>query len=314
MEDFRRLALDSALAELIPALAARGVRPLLIKGPAFASWLYGDPRERPYGDIDLLVAPDQYEAARRALADLGFQHSANGLRSGEAVDHHEEWIRPGSLPVVIELHRTLRMLTVPPLRVWDRLSAGARAIEVAGASVDVPSEAACALIVGLHAAQHGSAETRPMRDLRNAVEQLDIRTWQAAASLAREFGAETTFAAGLRLEGVGRAVCDALALPDTAPSRHIRLRTVTASQTALSIERLVAAEGAGARLRLLARELAPSPAFMRGYSFLARQGRWGLLLAYLWRPLRLAGKLPSGLRAWSQAGSQTDHSNGGTNV
>ena len=42
---------------------------MLIKGPVFARWLYDDPAERPYRDLDLLVAPDRVDAARRTLAE-----------------------------------------------------------------------------------------------------------------------------------------------------------------------------------------------------------------------------------------------------
>jgi hypothetical protein len=39
---------------------------------------------------------------------------------------------------------------------------------------------------------------------------------------------------------------------------------------------------------------------MRVWQPLARRGWWGLVVAYLWRPLWLAAKLPRGLRAWLQ--------------
>jgi hypothetical protein len=60
----RTLALDLAAGELIRALAAAGIDCLLLKGPAMAHRLYLDaPGCRNYGDIDLLVAPWQFDAA-----------------------------------------------------------------------------------------------------------------------------------------------------------------------------------------------------------------------------------------------------------
>ena len=72
---FRRLTLDSALAEILRRFDVHGVRSLLLKGAAFASWLYDDPRERPYGDVDLLIRPDQFDLAKGVLAELNFELS-----------------------------------------------------------------------------------------------------------------------------------------------------------------------------------------------------------------------------------------------
>ena len=50
------LAIDAVTAQVVTALRANGIRPLLLKGPSIAGWLYGDGAARPYGDSDLLVA------------------------------------------------------------------------------------------------------------------------------------------------------------------------------------------------------------------------------------------------------------------
>jgi hypothetical protein len=301
VQDFRRLALDSALGDVIRALAARGARPLLIKGPAFASWLYDDPRERPYGDIDLLVAPERFAAAENVLSELGFESWASRTRPSERSAHHEEWIRPGTLPVAVELHHTLRLLPASPPLVWQRLTEGARTIQVGGTAVAVPSEPASALIVALHAAQHADRQSKSARDLRHALERVDMETWRAAASLADQLGASTAFAAGLRLAPEGRNVCRRLDLGE-GTSRDVELRA-TASPTAIGIEQLMTTRGAGARLRLISQKLIPSLAIMRASSPLTRQGRLGLARAYLRRPFQMAGNLPRGIRAWRQAAS-----------
>ena len=43
------IGLEATLAEVAAAMHERGVRPLPIKAPAVAAWLYDDPSERPYG-------------------------------------------------------------------------------------------------------------------------------------------------------------------------------------------------------------------------------------------------------------------------
>jgi len=44
-------------------------------------------------------------------------------------------------------------------------------------------------------------------------------------------------------------------------------------------------------------EVVPSAAFMRMTSQLARKGRLGLILTYLWRPMSLVGRTPRALLA-----------------
>lgn len=300
---FRRLSLESALAEITLHLRERDVRPLLLKGPAFARWLYADPRERTYRDLDLLVGPDSFDAAMRGLAELKYEPPAVALRANERAAHHEQLVRPGApgtFPVLVELHRTLRLLPASPSLVWQRMSEGVQTIEVAGATVDVPSQPVSALIVSLHAAQHGAGEPKVMCDLTLALDRVDVETWREASALAWELGAGPAFAVGLRLHPTGREVAERLGLDDATP-RALRLLAATPPGAAVSVERLVSTHGVGARLRLIASELVPSRDFMRDSSPRARRGALGLIGAYVRRPFQLATKLPLGLRAWLHA-------------
>jgi Uncharacterised nucleotidyltransferase len=223
---FRRLALDSALAEILRAFEVDGVQSLLLKGAAFARWLYDDPRERPYGDVDLLIRPDQFDVATGLLAELSFELSEPhaSVRFSPAVRieraaYHERWVRSGTLPVEVELHHTLGLVSsqmshpgASPALVWERLTEGVRVIEVGGAHVNVPSPAVSVLIVALHAAFHegshwptpGGAPPPPMRDLHQAIARVDLPTWRAAATLAGELGAGAAFTTGMRLDPAGR--------------------------------------------------------------------------------------------------------------
>ena len=85
---FRRLTLESALVEITQLFEQRGIRPLLLKGPAFAQWLYDEPRERTYGDLDLLVDPDQFDEAVRVLVELDFELLSANMRSNERHGFH----------------------------------------------------------------------------------------------------------------------------------------------------------------------------------------------------------------------------------
>jgi Uncharacterised nucleotidyltransferase len=303
----RELALDCALAELVSELDRRAVPSLLLKGPVLARWLYEDVTERPYGDIDLLIAPDRFEAARRCVLDLGFERHTTGSHPHENAGHHEIWVAQTRYPAVVELHRTLYLLTAEPALVWQRLSADAQTIQLAGAPVRVPGAAALALIVGLHAAQHGRQVKQPMQDLEQALEHADVETWRAAAGIADELGALPDFSAGVRLTPRGRQLAQVLGMSGEPPRRSVRLLAATPPDTAFGIERLITTSGVRSRVTLLMRELVPSPGFMRSSSRLARRGTLGLVGAYLVRPVWLALKLPRGTAAWLRAATPAAH-------
>jgi hypothetical protein len=74
----------------LDALAAAGVRFILLKGVALALTVYDVPGVRPMGDVDLLIEPAEAARARRILADLGWvplrRTSERDLPLGHGID------------------------------------------------------------------------------------------------------------------------------------------------------------------------------------------------------------------------------------
>jgi hypothetical protein len=288
--------MESVIAEVFSSLHEAGERPLLLKGAGTARWLYDSVGERRYDDIDLLIEPERCGAARDLLAPLGFVPYPPGTMS-----HHEVVIRSGPVRVELELHQTLVMLTVPAPLVWERLSSDAQTITIGGVPVTVPSPAAAALIVVLHAAQHGVAAARPIGDLTRAVRRVDDVVWRDATALSGELDAGPTFAFGMRLIPEGRGLAARLGLPVEPVPRELHLRALSPPMTSLGLERLASTRGVAGRLVLLATEVVPSPAHMATWTPMARRGGWRLACAYLWRPFWLLAKLPPSARAWCRA-------------
>ncbi len=177
-------------------------------------------------------------------------------------------------------------------------------MEVHGAPVRVPGDPALALHVALHAAQHGIARGTPRRDLHEALERLAPATWQAAAALAARVDAVDAFGVGLRLLPDGAALAARLGLPPNR-SRNAALRVMAAPSVTLGLDRLATTPGARAKARLALGWTFPPPDFMRTGGGLARRGRAGLLLAYAWRPLALAGQSGRAVLAWRRAARAT---------
>ena len=285
------LMVDHVTAEVAGAFASAGIESLVLKGPVLAEWLYAG-EVRPYGDSDLLVAPTDWDRAVGVLERLGFEKYLNPLshppiESSTAtafLRNHDN----------VDLHRTLHGLEGKPDLVAASMMAGAERQLIGGAELRVPDRPALLLNVGLHAAHH--AEGRPIEDLRRAIVQADERLWGQALEQAQTFDGVPAFASGLRLlpEGVGLA--RRLGVEDVRSARHELHRQ--GIQTAEGIDVLLSPGlGAWQRLRIVAREFFPTPVFMRTWTPLARHGRLGLAVAYLWRAVWLLLNAPRGMIA-----------------
>jgi hypothetical protein len=100
----RNIRLCSGLIELLNAFSDKGIDALLLKGAAtIFDDLYGDMGSRMMRDLDILVKPEQVDAASAVLQKLGYlQHKVPGAD----YDHHHHL--PGfykqSTGVLIEIH------------------------------------------------------------------------------------------------------------------------------------------------------------------------------------------------------------------
>ena len=311
----RRLSVDALAAEVVDSLEAIGVRALLIKGPAVASWLYA-PGERTYSDVDLMVAGGDLATAHRVLVERGF----GPVVSDDAVPapsldptaglwdelgwHAITYHRAEGMPGWVDLHRTLWRT---PATVWDVLSDRTDRLHVGGRELEVPVLAGRALIVALHALQHRVANPdlplagKALEDLRRAVAGADLALWRETARMAASVGAEIQLAGALRLVSGGQELAARLGLPvgeaaDTA-TRALLVMRVSRYERLAQSDRL-----AGARASSYARAvpLASLDSLVLVYPR-ARRGRVGLAIAYASWLSMVIRRAPSGMRAWHRA-------------
>jgi hypothetical protein len=293
------LRADQLLAAGTRALARDEVPHLLLRGPAIAQWVYTAEERRPYIDADLLVPEPLVERAGGALRAAGFEPLLEDAAPAEQAPHARTFRAPGE-GGTIDLHWTLRGVGAPPDAVWEGLREGAGAIDVAGTSVAVPSEHGRALIVALHAAQHGPTGRVPLRDVELALQRVDPSVWRQAAALAERLDATAGFAAGLRLAPGGARLLEEMSI-GARPTIDLALRAQGEVPLALSLAKLAETKGASTKLGMLGRELWPTPAYMRRWHPLAGKGTGGMLAARFYRPLWLAARTPAALRALRRA-------------
>jgi len=287
------LRVDAVTAEVVSKLRESGVRTVLLKGPSIAGWLYADGTFRRYGDTDLLVASETLQATSGALRAAGFREQP-GVSS-------YTWFRRSDRSIV-DLHDTLFGVESPREEAWRALSEGTETMRVGGLDVEVLGRTARLLYIALHAAQHESdGFQQPLKDLERALRHADEQLWGEAAALATSLQAGPTFAAGLRRHPDGARLADRVKLLGERPLM-LSLREGGGRPFLVTLERLATTPGLGPRLRLLGRRLAPPPDYMRWrYPRLAARGTAGLALAYLWRPVSTALRLPAAILAWRRA-------------
>jgi hypothetical protein len=294
------LRIDAATATVVPALEAAGIRSIVLKGPALTRWLYDDGTPRPYADTDLLVAPDQLADAEHELSSLDFKKVAYNAGS----EHASNWERKDG--AWVDLHHSLPGVGVSPTELWQILAGELQTISIGGVQAQILGRHATALHLALHAIQHGPSWSRPLEDLERALQRFPFEVWESASLLAARLKATAAFAAGLRLLPIGETVASQLGLP---VERSVRLILAAEGPLpmALGFEALGERRGLRAKLSFLGRELFPPRSFMRVWSPTAMRGRFGLLLAYLWRPLWLFRHGGPALRAWRRARQQARH-------
>ncbi len=297
-EAAHRRRTDIAATELVAALESVGIRSILLKGPAIARWLYEEDENRHYWDIDLLVSPAELPRAESVTAGLGFQPLVSESTRIQRESHHERWYRPEDY-VCVELHRGFLGVEATDEEFWDTLVRDSEPLSlgVGDAVVQIPGLAARTMLVGLHAAASVKKETS-LEDLRRALRQVPMETWQEGAALARRLRAKSVFALGLSLVPEGVDLAARLGLAAT-PSAEVILWS--SPPTAMGFERLARTPGLAGKLRYIAWELAPPLELLRQRDPLARHGAAGAVAAYIVRPFRLAKQAPRGFLAWRSA-------------
>lgn len=260
---YSTLLADTVTARTVTELRAAGIPVLLLKGPSLARWLYGDGAFRPYADTDLLVPASREAQAMEVLGSLGFVDLKAGVPLADLpLDHARTLVHrlPSGVQEVVDLHTTLPQALTARARAFDVLQPGAEVLEVAGASVPVLGPAGRALTVVLHAAH--DAQVKPLEDLRRAVAQVPLPVWRVAGELAEQLGVVPVLAHGLRLTPDGAALAEQLFGPQhDLPQLH--LPGPGESPLSDGVRRLLMLPTVRERLGLVAREVVPSPTFVR---------------------------------------------------
>ena len=291
------LVLASTTVEVASALCAEHIETVLLRGPPLTEWLYGNASVRTSLDVDLLVPPGRLADAEACLLKMGFAPAVD-LTPATQPEHATTWRRSTGAPV--DLHWSLVGVTATPERAWQVIRGNSHpAIEVA--HVFLPAPALRPLLVALHAGQHGAAHRRTIDDLERALDITDYATWRRSLGFAKQLNAVEMFGFGLRISPRGTQLAAQLGVSRTMAARTALRTDAARTPTATGFAWLHESRGWRKRLHLISQKLAPPVDFMRDWRPLARTGRVGLGLAYVYRLFWLARWAPAGYLAWRRA-------------
>ncbi|HET6922880.1 MAG TPA: nucleotidyltransferase family protein [Anaeromyxobacteraceae bacterium] len=218
--------------EVLAALVAVGIRPVVLKGRPLAERLWPQAWMRPCGDLDLLVPEGDLGASISALARLGYRAIGGDVPG--------RWRPPVS---GVDLFDDSRRFAVDlHIRPFRSIGHGIAASELLrrsrpglflGVPIRVLEPADDLLCLLVHAARHGASEIKWRLDLAAAALRHGPEVWESASRLAVAAGVTRPFWCAAR--------CVRGLAPPLPPPLELRMRPSPVARAALA--RLVPPRG-----------------------------------------------------------------------
>jgi hypothetical protein len=189
------------MVAVLDALAARGVRVLLVKGSALAYTVYREPVLRPRFDTDIFIRRDDRTTVAEVMTALGYARPHQV--TGDLVMHQLDYLRKDTAGIwhVFDFHWKLsNRHAVADTLSFDEVDATSEEIKELGPHARGPSPVHALVIGCVHRVAHHSADERLiwLYDIHLLVEQLSASDVDAFVALARERSVTLICADGLR--------------------------------------------------------------------------------------------------------------------
>lgn len=247
----------SDLKTVDEALRRRGIPYLVVKGPVLSSVVHERPDLRAYGDLDLVVRPEDLPAAVEALAAGGaslLDRNWELLRNERRGQVHLVSATGGMIDLhwaLINDRRVRHAFTVPPIA---DLLARARRVQLGHVEVLTLEPIDTVLHLAVHSMLSGGDRLIWFKDIQQAALRSDIG-WQDLVDRSAAWGATLTVGTALlTVQRLFGRVPGQSAMQDLLPSSVWRL---IASAT-LRIAPVERADGRGTLRRIVARSTRPT--------------------------------------------------------
>jgi hypothetical protein len=195
----RNLFLTGTLLKLLRLLEAHGIAALPYKGPVLAALAYGNVALRQFGDLDLLVRPQDADRAKALLWAQGYR-----WLDGHPPTHFPRLLKVYELVspdghVLVELHWALTSATfffpLDPASLWTRLET----VSLLETPVRSLAPEDLLLILCVHGAKHHWSRLGWICDVAAVLQAAPQLDWARCLAQARQLGGTRMLALGLRL-------------------------------------------------------------------------------------------------------------------
>ena len=168
--EFRMAMMESVLCQVVERLAAERIPVMLLKGAALATTVYPSFAQRPMGDLDILVKPDDAKRAWQSMRNAGWTiepEFADGGNFHELHHHLPPLVDPRGLKVVLEIHRAMLPVESPCALDADEVWRHARPMHLGGTTAWVPSDLHQMIHLCVHFAWSHMLESGVARTVRD---------------------------------------------------------------------------------------------------------------------------------------------------
>ncbi|MEM1254763.1 MAG: nucleotidyltransferase family protein [Cyanobacteria bacterium P01_H01_bin.21] len=200
----RNLFVTSELVRLLTLMESKGVDTLPYKGPVLAQTLYKNLNLRQFGDLDIIIRPQDMYAVESLLIEEGYRPYFGKKSKTEleaymkSPDEHSYDFRHDGKSVFIEMHWRFWPTTfssVNPREVWDRR----QPIAIAGKTVSNMTVEDYLIILCMHGSRHVWQRLAWLGDIATLLHNYPELDWSQVMQQANQWGSRRMLYLGLYL-------------------------------------------------------------------------------------------------------------------
>ena len=200
----RNLFVTSELLRLLTLMEAKGIDTLPYKGPVLAQTLYKTLNLRQFGDLDIIIQPQDMYAVETLLIEEGYcpyfgkKSKAELAAYMKSPDEHSYDFRHDGKSVFIEMHWRFWPTTfslVNPKEIWERR----QTVAIAGKTVSNMAVEDYLIILCMHGSRHVWQRLAWLGDIATLLHNYPELDWSKVMQQAPQWGSRRMLYLGLYL-------------------------------------------------------------------------------------------------------------------
>ncbi len=188
------LKMAAELVRLVKIFSEKGIRVIAFKGPALAMQAYGAVNMRLCSDLDLLVAPEDFENAESFLLEKGYTYLRGQVpfkrkRIRHIISSHVHLFHPATA-IHVEVHFDLLHGINPPLFSFNDLWQRRTSVLIADTTIPTIPLPLHGLYLTIHGQNHCWEKLDWLYDIAAIFDSMTAEHRAAFITLARQYGKE----------------------------------------------------------------------------------------------------------------------------